>query len=1112
MQKQPSKSTVSADARATDPRRLGDAPTNGTRESTAGRWLGRAALAAVTASASLALAIGCEGGDGPGEYGGLGWGTFSPIGIDAGANAKAGSPCEMPGEKVECGYVTERYGDYVTCSLGYRTCTDGLWGPCIGKRTTQRKLQEAQEGARLQALGNTSGCGADDEICNPYCHHIEDTPGDFTVGPEFSNTEDGLTPVQTGVGGCTSLTLTPSTSTITANAISGTIASNVTFTLTATPSGCIESPFATTWSVDKVDRATISGTSNTNGKLTLAVPISGTLKVTAYAAALSASVDIDVKVNALDAPTSTSAASPNKYASSSQRSAFGNATSPNVPSTASTATWLYPYENTYFPLGLPAPAILYRYSNSGGGGGAVKVSLRYPVGEKATTAAFNYSLIVKEENVISQSAGVGSNTLDPQVVIPQAAWTAFEQAARGNDAELIIQRYRGNNVLETENRRVIYFVDGQLKGTVYYNSYTSPQGGNTGAVLKISPGATSPTLAVQPSGKCTVCHTVNNEGTRLIANGPRPSGGVTFNNSRRYDITKAGPSPTVLNDYNASGGDVENESGDRFTFGGPWLNGDLYMTHGGKPGGGDDNWRAPPAVSTLRKVTSPGTAITVTNWPSNMQAVTPRFSNDGKKLAFGFWQGDALKQTPSGTLSSNSSGRRLAVVDFWCGSTNCNSSSTGWKVTNARDLTPGFTEKVAWPSFTPDGDSVLYQRQYRTSQSKGNGGVLTNNWSPSDINTVAGALAEIWMSNVPPDKNTAAVPTRLNALNGLNPDGSSYLPQEARVVSPVPTAYHKDNASFTIAQADNCSNTGTAKNVYNYRLNYLPYVSPVEVGGYHWVVFTSRRMYGNVAFDDPWDAEPGFTCHSGQPPTKKLWIAAIDKDWTPGKDPSHPAFYFPGQELKAGNSDGYWVNAQCVGTNGTCTSNDDCCGGTGDEPTMACKVVSTGTPPARQCRAIDSCSTPGGACASSSDCCSGLTCGSGTCFDEPDPVYETQSLERDYSASCADGTIPVWRFFEWKADVPSGATIQFGVQTRSSASGAWQPETPLSMAEAQHVPNLDPDQWVHGDATADDVLHSAGYASGLQLRVTMTFNPNAAGTAAPTLKSWRQLFDCVPGE
>jgi len=68
------------------------------------------------------------------------------------------------------------------------------------------------------------------------------------------------------------------------------------------------------------------------------------------------------------------------------------------------------------------------------------------------------------------------------------------------------------------------------------------------------------------------------------------------------------------------------------------------------------------------------------------------------------------------------------------------------------------------------------------------------------------------------------------------------------------------------------------------------------------------------------------------------------------------------------------------------------------------------------------------------------------------------------------------------------------------------------MAEAQHVPNLDPDQWVHGDATADDVLHSAGYASGLQLRVTMTFNPNAAGTAAPTLKSWRQLFDCVPGE
>jgi hypothetical protein len=30
--------------------------------------------------------------------------------------------------------------------------------------------------------------------------------------------------------------------------------------------------------------------------------------------------------------------------------------------------------------------------------------------------------------------------------------------------------------------------------------------------------------------------------------------------------------------------------------------------------------------------------------------------------------------------------------------------------------------------------------------------------------------------------------------------------------------------------------------------------------------------------------------------------------------------------------------------------------------------------------------------------------------------------------------------------------------------------------------------------------------------VTMTFNPNAAGTTAPTLLNWRQVFDCMPAQ
>jgi len=40
-------------------------------------------------------------------------------------------------------------------------------------------------------------------------------------------------------------------------------------------------------------------------------------------------------------------------------------------------------------------------------------------------------------------------------------------------------------------------------------------------------------------------------------------------------------------------------------------------------------------------------------------------------------------------------------------------------------------------------------------------------------------------------------------------------------------------------------------------------------------------------------------------------VAAIDINPTPGTDPSHPAFYLPGQELNAGNLRGFWVVDPC---------------------------------------------------------------------------------------------------------------------------------------------------------------------------------------------------------
>jgi hypothetical protein len=1182
--------------------------------------------------------------------------------------------------------VVDEHADYVTCSLGHRSCDAGTWGECVGERTTQSTVKTAAPvGAsyRILALGAGAKCPAGFDPCDPFCHQFIDEPGDFAIDPAFENGEDGLTLSQAVAIGCDSLELTATDTTLHVNELSPIVLEEGGVELAAelSPPGCRPSPFLTTWTLDKFDIAQITGTTNENAELTITTPVAGDVVVTAYAAGLSASVTLHIKVNVLDTPETDDWADPNLAATAAQISSFGTLLAPNPGTTASTATWLYPYANTYFPLGLLPPAVLYRYEVAGGG--AVKVSLRYPTGQTAAGSAFNYSLVVKEANGISQAAGMAVNTLDPQVVVPALAWQAFEQTARGADAELLIQRQRASGTLEQATRRPIHFVNGQLKGTVYYNSYSSPQGDNTGAVLSIAPGASEPELAVQPSGKCTVCHSINVNGTRLIANGERTTSSA-LNQSQRFDLTSgSAPDPTVLSSYNAPGGDdVRNVPGNRFTFGAPLTDGAFYMTHGGNA---DPNFRAPPDFSNLYNVGAPSTSVTVSGWPANMQAVTPRFSVNGQRLAFGFWGGDGLAQDPSGSLASESGGTRLAVVDFTCTTPPCGAGSTGFAVSNARDLTPNLAEKTAWPSFTPSGDVVLYQRQYRSAKS-------LSTWSASDVNTAMGALAEIWASNVPANGATAATPTRLSSLNGLTSAGASYLPARPRTVvddatplyrfpmarhemsqtgvaappavyltgtaassatgaggpwdlrikittagargtakfqystngggtwqpgTPLTTGasvalggntglnavfatgtystastyrvwvgaatlagtpqggpwdfriailttgargtatfrystdgganwsgalttaatvslgatgmvasfssvtyeawswgawvanYHDPNAAFSINVADNCRASATATNVNDYALNYVPSANPTEAGDMTWVVFTSRRMYGNVAYDDPWDAEPAdtngahYACNSSTPPTKKLWIAALDKNMTPGADPSHPAFYLPGQELNAGNSHAYWVSTPCATVGAACSTSDDCCGGSGASPKARCNGSS------KVCQPIEDCEAIGDACATSSDCCTGLICaGTGQCAS---PIFfSTETFEREYVAECPAGYKVAWRFFEWQATIPNGTSIDLEVQTKSKDDAAYVP-VPSAGLDSITV-SSPPDKWVHGTLTVNEALATKNVGSRAYLKVAMTFNPNNTGNVSPILRAWRQNYDCLPGE
>jgi hypothetical protein len=149
-------------------------------------------------------------------------------------------------------------------------------------------------------------------------------------------------------------------------------------------------------------------------------------------------------------------------------------------------------------------------------------------------------------------------------------------------------------------------------------------------------------------------------------------------------------------------------------------------------------------------------------------------------------------------------------------------------------------------------------------------------------------------------------------------------------------------------------------------LNYQPNANPIAVGGYFWIVFFSPRDYGNRMQA------------SGNPTydnRKQLWVAAVDVNPQPGKDPSHRAFYLRGQDLETVNMKGYWALEPCKQNGLECNEGYECCEG-------FCRDQGDGTfkcspPPTNECALI------GEACKSAADCCqppgSGVECIGGFC-------------------------------------------------------------------------------------------------------------------------------------
>jgi hypothetical protein len=530
-----------------------------------------------------------------------------------------------------------------------------------------------------------------------------------------------------------------------------------------------------------------------------------------------------------------------------------------------------------------------------------------PLLQWQTTHAIKYVYIhLSEAGFDFKGFFAGANLVNHP--IPQQAWQQALYSNGGDKLKVEVVVADDNGVWGPIKEEWIV-APGVLKGTVYYNSYNSrlTKIGGDGAVLAIKPGAYAPSLAVPGTDtKCHVCHEVSGDGSTLITQDD------SYSTGKAYDLTNNNGTPIATYAGNSTSSDGSSNNR-KFLWGALYPDGKFAMSnsrHAREHNNLDSN---------LFKV-SDGSKIATTGWTNVVtSAVTPAFSGDGKALAFNFWEGPGAGGVTAGA------GRSLAIMDFDCkqGDAGVGCGSPPYAFSNLRELYRNANRWPGWPAFTPDSKWIVFHNT-----------ITAGSCTDCQLATWHNAQADLWIVNA----TGTPQPIALANLNGIGPNNARYLPTNAQ---------HPNDE----------------------KLNYEPTVNPIASGGYAWVVFTSRRMYGNVAAGAPYDNGDGT-----YPIPKKLWVAAIDLNPTPGKDPSHPAFYLPGQELNAGNLRGYWVVDPCKPNGNACETGDECCNGFcrggGDGGALVCTDKPMG------------CAQEFEKCNIDADCCgvqSGIKCIGGYC-------------------------------------------------------------------------------------------------------------------------------------
>jgi hypothetical protein len=540
--------------------------------------------------------------------------------------------------------------------------------------------------------------------------------------------------------------------------------------------------------------------------------------------------------------------------------------------------WLYPYANTVFPRGLPAPVLQW----DGPSPDAIYLHV--------SSMLYDYQ-------------GCFAGTGAANFAIPQAVWEAAGMQSRGQPDPLSIElTASASGKVFRLPALSIAFALATLKSAIYYNTYGSAianqQGIIGGVVMRVLPGQATPDVFVSapdPNQHCVGCHSVSADGSRMVAE-LHVQPGAAEGASASYDLSSPGtgvnPAPLQSNLKRAG-------------FSALYPDGSVYLTTGrvvagpfaavpGQPVGNVAGTFGPETS----KLYDTNTGMEITNSGVIDYAYMPNFSTDGTKIVFNQME-----------ASNMNAGHSLGVMDYDHASKKFKSARA---IFNDPKLIPG------WPFFLPD--VVLQTAEFKLGMGKRAVFALGEAPDFATQEQPFGStphVSDLWWIDV--DSGKAAP---LAQANGQDAMGATYLPYGARDA-------HR---------------------------NYIPTVSPVAAGGYFWVFFTSKRNYGNLFIADPPETKPE---------AKKIWVAAIDINAAPGSDPSHPAFFLPGQELASGNIRAFAALEPCHANDLSCESGVECCCGFCTDNKCACKVT---------------CAKQDERCKTAEDCCDkSLSCIGGFC-------------------------------------------------------------------------------------------------------------------------------------